>query len=96
MEFALKVRIISQLMKSDSCPNIKFVQDFYKHELSSLLKLAGLEDEKENDFKFRLQWEIVKDWSEQSRYEFGKTGSEAQNLYSAIEKEVLPWLKSRY
>lgn len=96
VEFALKVRIISQLMKSDSCPNIKFVQDFYKHELSSLLKLAGLEDEMKNDSRVSPRWEFVKDWSEQSRYEFGKTESEATNMYETIEKEVLPWLKSRY
>ena len=40
--------------------------------------------------------EIVKDWSEQSRYEIGKTEQEATDLYDAIEKGVLPWIKARW
>ena len=96
VEFAFKVRIISQLMKTDCCPDLKFVRDFYNHELTSLRKLAELEDEMKNDPTVSPHWEIVEDWSEQSRYENGKSESQATNLYEAIEREVLPWIKARY
>ena len=42
------------------------------------------------------QWDIVKDWSEQSRYEIDKKEKEATDLYDAIEKGVLPWIKARW
>ena len=41
------------------------------------------------------QWKIVKDWNEQTRYQICKTQQEATDLYEAIEKEVLPWIKAR-
>ena len=96
VEFALKIRIISQLMKSDSFPDKKVAENFYKHELTLLRKLAGLDDEMDSDAAVRPQWKIVKDWSEQSRYELGKAEKEATDLYDAIEKGVLPWIKARW
>src|SRR5271157_4696817 len=72
VEFALKIRIISQLMKSDSFPDKKLAENFYKHDLTVLRKLAGLDDEMDGDAAVSVQWEIVKDWTEQSRYEIGK------------------------
>jgi len=96
VEFALKIRIISQLMKSDSFPEKKLAGHFYKHELTLLRKLAGLDDEMDNDAAVSPQWDLVKDWSEQTRYEIGKTEKEATDLYDAIEKGVLPWIKARW
>src|SRR6266436_6567444 len=77
VEFALTIRIISQLMKSDSFPDKKLADNCYKHELTLLRKLAVLDDEMDNDPGISPQWEIVKDWSEQSRYEIGKSEKEA-------------------
>ena len=96
VEFALKIRIISQLMKSNSFPDKKLAENFYKHELTLLRKLAGLDDEMDKDAAVSPQWDIVKDWSEQSRYEIGKAEKEATDLYDAIEKGVLPWIKARW
>ena len=96
VEFALKIRIIAQLMKSDSFPDKKLAENFYKHELTLLRKLAGLDDEMNNDAAVSPQWDIVKDWSEQTRYTLGKTEPEARDLYEAIEKGVLPWIKARW
>jgi HEPN domain-containing protein len=67
VEFALKIRIIAQLMKSDSFPDRKFAEQFYKHELTQLRKLSELEDEMKNDSSVSTLWDIVKDWSEQTR-----------------------------
>ena len=96
VEFALKIRIISQLMKSDSFPDKKLAENFYKHELTLLRKLAALDNEMDNDVAVSSKWDIVKDWSEQSRYEIGKTEKETKDLYDAIELEVLPWIKARW
>jgi hypothetical protein len=95
VEFALKIRIISQLMKSDSFPNKQLAENFYKHDLRRLRELAGLDDEMDNDAAVSPHWDIVKDWTEQTRYQIGKTEKEATDLYEAIEKGVLPWIKAR-
>ncbi len=68
VEFALKIRIITQLMKSDSFPDKKLAENFYKHDLTVLRRAAGLDDEMERDATVSMDWDIVKDWSEQSRY----------------------------
>jgi hypothetical protein len=96
VEYALKIRIISQLMKSDSFPEKKLAENYYKHDLTLLRKLADLDVEMDNDASVGPQWEIVKDWSEQTRYQIGKTEKEATGLYDAIEKEVLPWIRARW
>lgn len=96
VEFALKVRIISELMRSDSFPDKKQTEIYYKHDLAALRKAAGLEHEMDPDDAVRDQWDIVAGWSEQSRYEIGKTENDATALYDAIEKGVLPWIKARW
>ncbi len=96
VEFALKIRIISQLMKSDSFPDKKLAENFYKHDLTVLRKAAGLDDETDQDTAVSSAWKIVKGWSEQSRYEIGTTEKKATDLYDAIAKGVLPWIKARW
>lgn len=96
VEFALKIKIISDLMKTDSFPEKKLADSFYKHELTLLRRLAGLEFEMDNDPIVSPHWDIVKDWSEQDRYQTGKTERDAKDLYDAVEKEVLPWIKARW
>jgi hypothetical protein len=96
VEFAFKIRIISQLMKSDSFPDKKLAENFYKHDLLLLRKLAGLDEDMDKDTNVTPHWDIVKDWSEQSRYEIGRTDKEATDLLNAIEKEVIPWIKARW
>ncbi len=96
VEFALKIRIIAHLMKSDSFPDRKLTENFYKHDLTVIRKSAGLDDEMDEDGAVSPQWDTVKDWSEQSRYQIGKTEKEAKDLYDAIENGVLPWIKARW
>lgn len=96
VEFALKIRIIRQLMRSDSFPDKKLAENFYKHELTLLRKLAGLDDEMAKDAAVKAHWDIVQEWSEQSRYEIGKAEKEATDLYEAIETGILPWIKARW
>lgn len=96
VEFALKIRIISQLMQSDSFPDKKLAENFYKHDLAVLRKAAGLDEEMDKDAAVSSHWDIVQEWSEQSRYEIGTLEKEATDLYDAIENEVLPWIKARW
>ena len=96
VEFALKIRIIADLMKSDCFPDKRLAENFYRHDLSILRKAADLEDEMNQDAALRIIWVTVKDWNEQSRYQIGRTEEEARLFYDAIEKEVVPWIKSRW
>jgi HEPN domain-containing protein len=96
VEFALKIRIISQLMNSNAFPDKKVVDIYYRHDLTLLRKAAELDEEMDQDSAVKSHWEIVKDWSEQSRYELGATKQEAMELYDAIKNGVLPWIKARW
>lgn len=96
VEFAFKIRIIAHLIKSDSFPDKKLAENFYKHDLTVLRRAAILDVEMDNDAALSPYWDIVQEWSEQSRYQIGKTEKEARDLCNAIEKEVLPWIRARY
>jgi hypothetical protein len=71
----------------------------YTHDLEKLVKVAGLHRELEErmrgDPQFAVNWAIVKDWTEDSRY---RTHEEAlaSDLVNAIADSnsgVLAWLK---
>lgn len=96
IEFALKIRVIALVMKSDSFPDKKLAEKFYTHDLSELRKIAGFEAEMNNDSVVKPHWDVVKDWREQSRYEIGTSEQEARALYDAIVNGVLPWIKARW
>jgi hypothetical protein len=67
-----------------------------------LLKTAGLTAQRDADIAadpvLDANWDIVKDWTEESRYE-RKTQAQAQQLIAAITDAahgVLPWIKRRW
>lgn len=99
VECALKSCIIKKLMTTDAFPDKKFSEYCYKHDLSMLLRLAGLEDELNATAAVAAKWTVVKVWSEQSRYEFGRDEPIAREFYNAIVdpvEGVLPWIQSRW
>ncbi|GAH77172.1 unnamed protein product, partial [marine sediment metagenome] len=66
----------------------------------TLLRLSGLEHRLESEIKqnsaLDINWTIVKDWSEDSRYIFDISKVRADNFYSAVTARkhgVLSWLK---
>ena len=98
VECVLKACIAKQTQQYDY-PDKKTVENSYTHNVEHLLKTAKIED----DFKvyrkgnpdFGTNWDIVKDWSENSRYET-HTQSEAENLLTAIidsKSGVLQWIQ---
>lgn len=101
VECALKACIAKQTHRYDF-PDKRTVKDSYVHNLTELIKLAGLEGKLDNegreDIWFELSWAIVKDWSERSRYQ-KHNKKEAQALYEAvsdINHGVLKWISQNW
>src|SRR6266852_3643041 len=84
VECALKSCIIKKLMATDAFPDRKFSDQCYRHDLTLLLEKADLENELNNSGPVVKKWNIVKDWSEQSRYEFGRDEQEVREFFAAI------------
>lgn len=98
VECGLKACIAKQTKRYDF-PNKRTVNESYTHDLTKLVKTAGLERpldaEMRRNPEFERNWAVVKDWSEDSRYE-KHTAQEAKDLYSAITNRnngVLRWVK---
>ena len=99
LECALKACIAKQVKEFDF-PDKKLANDSYTHKLADLVITAGLkqklaEQEKQNK-EFKLNWSVVIEWSEESRYECAIEKKKAHDLFNAItdnESGILPWLK---
>lgn len=98
IECALKACVAKQTKRYDF-PDKKKANDVYTHDLIALVKCADLSADLESDISadrsLLMQWSIVKNWSESSRYDTQKTKSEAQNLFKACER-ILKWIKERW
>lgn len=98
IEFALKACIAKKFRRFEF-PDKRFVLDCYTHNLKDLVKLAELENKRkekeEADQDFAINWAIVKDWNENSRYQIFKK-AQALDLFSAISSEkggILSWIQ---
>jgi HEPN domain-containing protein len=99
VECALKSCVIKKLMATDAFPEKKFSEDCYTHDLNLLLKRAGLEEESNTATLVATKWQIVKKWSEHSRYELVREEKEVRNFVTGINdpsEGVLPWLQQRW
>lgn len=102
VECALKACIAKQT-KAFDFPDRKLINDIYTHDLEKLLNASGLKADHQNECganpSFQLNWTIVKDWSEQSRYTDQVSKQKAKDFRSAIvsrKNGVLPWLQKRW
>lgn len=100
VECALKACIAKQTRRYDF-PDLKTVRDSYTHNLESLIIPAGLRDKLQEELQinpfFEDNWTIVKEWSEQSRYESDIRENIARGFYSAVTTQrngVLAWLRN--
>eukprot|EP01133_Synstelium_polycarpum_P015823 gene15823-18804_t len=63
------------------------VNDSYTHDLSQLLKIANLHQiliaDAKNDVSLEINWSVVKDWSEQFRYDNNISKAMAEQLFDA-------------
>ncbi|MBD3628195.1 HEPN domain-containing protein [Cyclobacterium sp.] len=100
VECALKACIAKNTKQYDF-PDKKVVIESHTHEIIKLVKIAGLEIDLKNnltDPKFQLNWNLVKDWSEISRYK-RNSELEALDLYSAITARkhgIMTWIKRHW
>jgi HEPN domain-containing protein len=101
VELALKA-VISRAFFAEAIPSPKFVRDIYSHDLESLINIARLRVELERECasneRFAANWFLVRDWSEQSRYELTQM-DDARYLVEAIEhptEGILTWIRNRW
>jgi hypothetical protein len=83
-------------------PDTTFAAKCFTHKARGLVPLAGLESARvaamAADTALAANWLIVKDWSEESRYERW-TVTEATTLIDAIQEPnhgVLQWVKGHW
>src|SRR3989304_4763855 len=97
IECGLKACIARQTRRYNF-PERKAVNESYTHNLNQLLRVAGLQGLFEQEVRrnpgFGVNWGVVKDWSEESRYE-RRTRTQATDLYRAMtgRNGVLRWIK---
>lgn len=91
IECALKACIAKKTKEFDF-PDKKIIDKIYKHDLTQLLSVVGITPPDE----LQVNWAVVKDWSEQHRYERNHTEIEAKDMYDAVsdpDEGVLEWIK---
>ena len=100
VECGLKACIAKLTMRYDF-PDKARVLASYTHNLEQLVRAADLEAalraEQVARPGFAVSWAVVKDWSEQSRYEqLGE--NRARDLYKAIRGRggVMTWIRARW
>lgn len=100
VECALKACIAKQVNQFDF-PNKQLANKSHTHNLTELLGVAGLKqklaEKEDQNTEFKLNWAVVKDWSEVSRYECAVEATKAKDLFNAATDEtsgILAWLKT--
>ena len=102
VECALKACIAKQIKEHDF-PDRKLILHSYTHNLEQLLAITGLKADFDAriqaDKVFEVNWTIVKDWSENARYDATITEVKARDLVAAVTDQaygVLTWLKTQW
>lgn len=102
VECALKACVAKQVQRYDF-PDKLVANEAFTHDLKRLTKLSGLAPELEKEMQtnktLEINWAVVKDWSESSRYEIGINETQARDLYSACtdrKNGVLYWIRRRW
>jgi hypothetical protein len=82
---------------------VKLVDHSYCRDPLKLLRLSGVGHLFDTQLKTNLalesNWAVVKDWSEESRYDATTVEILARDMYDAVTAPangVLPWLKNRW
>jgi hypothetical protein len=102
VECALKSCISKQIREFDF-PEKKLITESYSHDLTKLLRLSGVghlfEAEVKQNKAFETNWVVVKDWSEEVRYDLSTAERVARDMYAAVtdgSDGVLTWLKKHW
>ena len=102
IECALKSAICEQISQHDF-PDKRLAKSSFTHDLTRLLDVSGLktafEAEMQNNAALELNWNIVKDWSEDSRYRHDITQAMARDLIEACTSQpngVHVWIANQW
>ncbi|SPD75694.1 conserved hypothetical protein [uncultured Desulfobacterium sp.] len=101
VECAFKACISKQVKKYDF-PDKKLANEAFTHDLEKLVKLSGLltifDADKRSNLDLELNWAVVKDWNESTRYEITITEAQARDMFLACtgRNGILPWIKRRW
>ncbi len=97
IECALKACIAKKTRRHNFPLDVKQAGKVYSHDLTELLKLAGLDTQLDQDMKANRQlaedWGIVKEWRVDSRYQTDGLNGTAM---AASLQGVLAWIKLRW
>jgi HEPN domain-containing protein len=97
VECALKACIAKKTRRHDFPADKDYAGKVYTHNLDQLLKLAHLEAQLYGDIETRPQlganWNIVRDWRVDSRYETTRLGGKEMTLAVNSADGVLQWIK---
>ena len=93
---------IAKLTKRYDFADKSVVQQAYTHDLTQLLTTAKLVEARDTEFRldneFRLNWLVVKEWGEQSRYEVPGQ-QQAEDILKAVADRrhgVFRWIKQHW
>ena len=100
VECALKACIAKKTKRYEFPPPREVAQKMYTHDLTGLLKEAGLERQLDREMltnpAFAANWNTAKNWDEKSRY--ATSGLNGRDLCRAVmgANGVLPWIKQHW
>ena len=84
-------------------PDRQCVYQSYTHDLGKLVEAAGLKGDRDariaSSPAFRVSWNVVKDWSEESRCDHAVPSTRARDLYRAITRHqsgVMRWVRHHW
>lgn len=102
IECAIKACIAKQIKRYEF-PNKDLVNKAWSHDLENLIGIAGLTTALKAEMKanrtLELNWAIVKDWNESSRYDINISETQVKDFYSACfagKNSILSWVKERW
>lgn len=102
IEFALKSAVCKSIARDEYPDNIKNYRTHDPERLIDLSRLRNdLEEEKNNNLDFFINWSLLSKWSVNFRYLPPGTHNKdkAEDYINAIESEeggVYPWIKKRW
>lgn len=102
VECALKA-CLAKAVKEYDYPDKKFVNDMYQHDLKKLAELdaalwADLQVEMRNNPNLEANWNTVKDWDNEKRYDIVQE-QDARVIYDATTDAgsgVMLWIKGKW
>lgn len=102
VECALKA-CLARAVREYDFPDKGFVNGMYQHNLQNLIGLdvalsTALRSDMRTDSKLEANWETVKDWKDEKRYDIVQE-QEARGLYEATadaRSGVMQWIRGKW